>query len=127
VTEYTDLPTTNALYAESQQIIEAIANLDAGGTISSVMVDPPPPPPLVPGEPSPTATFVPVLVVVTPPVDPALLGQFRTWMQQRLAEISTSLTDLGVSVPPTSQITVQRTLSIPTPPPPMPPPMPPTV
>ena len=103
MTDYTDVPAANVLHAESQQIVSAIANLDAGGTIINMMIGPPPYTPPDPGSP-PVPMLMSVSIFVPPPVDPALTAQLRSWMDQRLLDISAELTALGVSVPPVTSM-----------------------
>lgn len=114
MTEYIDVPAANALHAESQQIILAISNIDAGGTVVSMTIAPPPPvipEPGDPGAPPPVPMLMSVNVAVPPPVDPALTAQIRSWMDQRLLTISDEMTALGVVVPPvTSMASVQQSL-----------------
>jgi hypothetical protein len=105
MTEYTDVPKVNALHAESQLVAQAIANIEAGGTLSSMMISPPPLVPYDPDNPPPppsstTLPPMPVNVTVPPPVDAALLADITAWLNQRLVDITAELEALGVTVPP---------------------------
>lgn len=119
MTEYTDVPKANELHAESQRVAQALANLESGGSITNMTVDPPPPVMPEPGAPI-TPMAMAVNVTIPPPVDPALLAQLTTWLNNRLVEIAAELTTLGVAVPPAGS---KAWSTPPTPPPMMPTPM----
>jgi|KBSMisStandDraft_5_1062788.scaffolds.fasta_scaffold91683_2 hypothetical protein len=103
MTEYTDVPTANALHQESQQVAQALANLEAGGSLGSMMIAPPPPPPPDPSQPLAPMQMA-VHVTVPPPTDPALVAQITTWLNNRLTELGQQMADLGVTVPPASDL-----------------------
>lgn len=102
MTEYTDVPRVNALHDESQQVSRALANLQAGGTLYSMVVAPPSviPEAAGPEMPPPPPMMMAVTVTVTPPTDQALLTEMTNWLNKRLVEIADELTALGVTVPP---------------------------
>jgi hypothetical protein len=102
MTEYTDVPRANALHQESQQVAQAIASLEAGGTLYSMVVSPPsaPPPPAPGQQMAAPPPMMAVTVMIPPPVAPALLAEVVTWLNDRLVDISAELTELGVTVPP---------------------------
>lgn len=88
MTDYTDIPEVNALYAEDQLIARAIAILDAGGTLSEMTISPAPP---AEGE-----VPVPPASVNVPSADPALLADVRAWLVQRQADLDAQLAALGI-------------------------------
>jgi hypothetical protein len=117
MTEYTDVPAANALHQESQQIAQALTNLEAGGSLASMLIAPPPPAPPDPGQPM-APMMMSVQVTVPPPTTPELAAQITAWLNQRLTDIATELTALGVTVPPPSQMRVApQAPSLPTMPP----------
>jgi hypothetical protein len=88
------------LHVESQQVAQAIANLEAGGTLGSMVIAPPPYAPSPPGPaPPPTTMQMAVTVYVPPPVDATLLANITAWLEQRMVDIAAELTALGVTVP----------------------------
>ena len=99
-------PTINALHLESQQVAQAIANLDAGGRVGSMTIMPPAPTPPPPG--TPTMMMMAVNVTVPGPNDPVLLADVRAWLVQRQSDIAAELTTLGVTVPPPARTPVAR-------------------
>ena len=99
MTEYTDVPKVNALHLESQQVAQAIYNLENGGTVNTMSVAPPPWVPPEPGSP-PAPMAMMVYVTLPPPMDPAMLDATIAWLNQRLVDIAAELTALGVTVPP---------------------------
>jgi hypothetical protein len=117
MTEYIDVPKANALHMESQQVAQAIANLEAGGTLTSMFISPPPPAPVVPGEPGEPVALAPLLmpvsVMVPPPLDPALLANITAWLNQRMTDIAAELSALGVTVPPQGDALWTQTLGPP--------------
>jgi hypothetical protein len=104
MTEYTDVPRANELHAESQLITKAIANLEAGGTLSSMVIAPPPPVPYDPAVPPPTPAttiaLMPISIMTAAPVDAVVLANITAWLNQRLVDIAAELQSLGVTVPP---------------------------
>lgn len=116
MTDYTDVPAVNALHYESQQVAQALANLEAGGTVSMMMIMPPPPGVPEPGQPMPPMMMS--VQVQVPSATPNLIAQVQAWLEQRLIDIGAELTALGVTVPPPADM---LTRNVPGQPPMMPP------
>jgi hypothetical protein len=103
MTDYTDVPAVNALHMESQQVAQAIANLEAGGFLGSMMISPAPPLPPEPGQPI-APMMMSVMVYVPPPTSPALVAEIIQWLEERLVDLATQMSSLGVTVPPPAQM-----------------------
>lgn len=96
MTDYSDVPQVNSLYAEQQQIRSAIDYLSTGGTMTTLMIMPPTPPP----NPSPTVAKMMVNINLPQPNPQALVDQAIAAFQTRDDEITQQLASLGVTNPP---------------------------
>ena len=95
MTQYSDVPTANALYLENEQVNNAITMIDTGGLLINFAITPPP---AMAG--SPASTMMATAINVPPPVDPALMAALRSWLVSRSAEIEAELVKLEVTDPP---------------------------
>jgi hypothetical protein len=103
VTNYYEVPAVSLLHQESQQVAQALANLQAGGSLGSMMIIPPPSVAPEPGQPLPPM-MMSVQVLVPPPTSPALVIELTKWLQDRLVELAAQMSSLGVVVPPPAQM-----------------------
>lgn len=96
MSSYDDTMKISALHQEQSQVSQAIAVLDAGGTVTSFMVSPPP---TQPGE-MPSS----LMSVGVSTVDPSeqLLQEARNQLVARFEAINSELTSLGVTDTPSS-------------------------
>jgi hypothetical protein len=93
---YDDLTQINQLYAEQQAVQSAIAMIDGGGTISSVMIAPPP---YDPANPAPMPMMA-VNIALVAPAPPELMAAVRAQLAARDSAIAEELTALGVDDTP---------------------------
>lgn len=100
MTEYTDVPQVNSLYAEQQQIRSAIDYLSNGGMITTLMIVPPP---LQPNTPPPSTSRLMVTINLPQPNPQGLVDQALAAFQTRDDEIIQQLTALGVTNPPSAR------------------------
>lgn len=96
MTNYADQPKINELYAENEKIGQAVAIIDAGGSMSEFTVTPPPPPE---GEIMP-ATMMPQSIFVSGVSPPALMADLRAVLMARSTAIEAELAALGVTGAP---------------------------
>jgi len=96
MTIYTDIPETNKLYQEQQQVQAAIYHLEHGGAIINMSVSPSSPPP-PPGEGVPPAMTV-IIPLLTPNPDELIASTVEA-LKARDAELTQELADLGIVWP----------------------------
>jgi hypothetical protein len=99
MTSYSDVPAVNALYAERENVTNAITSIDGGGTLASFTIGPPPPDP----ERDAMSMAGGLMVAVQTggePMDPATQAALRGWCVQRQAAIDAELAALGVTGAP---------------------------
>jgi hypothetical protein len=97
--DYANLAQINALHAQSQQVQQAIAYLDAGGAPGLMTIGPPP----IADEPGIPPDRG---MAVATPIHGPFTAQFLTELRQRLValetELATQLAALGVTATPRS-------------------------
>lgn len=105
MTDYSNVPQTNALYTEQQQVRAAMTYLTNGGVMSSMTIGPPPIPPYDPNNPVPTPQMMgmAVTIVLPTPTDPDLINAAMAALQARDDAITQELADLGVTNTPPSR------------------------
>jgi len=101
MTDYTDLPTTNMIYGEQERTIQAVANLDAGGTLTSFVIGSPPAPMGLQPVGTVAIPSMPVTVTLDVPASDTLMTDLRAWLVQRSNSLNDQLISLGVTNPPT--------------------------
>lgn len=105
MTDYSDLPQTQVIYAEQERTIQAVANIDGGATLTSFVIGQTPPPTgLQPMSPTGGLLNTPsmaVTITLDAPASDQLMSDLRAWLVQRSNNLNTQLTDLGVTNPPT--------------------------
>lgn len=99
MTDYSDVPQTNALYTEQQQVRRAMDYLTKGGTISSMVIMSAP---IDPSLPAPAMMGTPVTIALPRPNPQSLVDQAMAALQARDDEITQELASLGVTNPPAS-------------------------
>jgi hypothetical protein len=103
MTDYTDVPKANQLYAESERTQAAVTNIDNGGVLSSFTIGSPPPPPLTDAPPPvATAPLMPIMITpdVSSPPSAALMADIRAYLVTRQDDLNNQLAALEVSNTP---------------------------
>jgi hypothetical protein len=99
--EYSDVPQINALYAENQQLNNAVAMIDAGGPLTTFTIGPPPPS----GTEPVTTMMMAAMISVPGPNDPQLMADLRAWLVNRSNAVEAELAALGVANTPVAEKT----------------------
>lgn len=93
MTDYTKVPEANALYQQREVVTNAVAMLDAGGSVSSLSIAPAPDTPPGPG-------IMSSAIAVPAPTPPDLVAEVRAWLIERESELDAELAALGITNPP---------------------------
>src|SRR5215472_1000234 len=102
MSDYDDIPKINTLRAEQQLVQQALANLDAGGTMSAFSIGSLPvamAPLPAPGGPPPPPMMA-VNIMVTEAMPPNVINQVQHWLQDQMKRINDELAALGVTNTP---------------------------
>jgi len=96
MTNYSDVPQINTLYQQQQQVQQAIANIDNGGSLTSIAIGSPP---ASPGQP-PMGMMVGASITLTKPATPETMAAVRAQLVIMSDEITAELAALGVTDAP---------------------------